>query len=174
MKLESSAKWRIRGLGRRAAGRTEGDLLGEAVTATLSGERRWNKTKVSLVGHLLGVMRSISSHWRRDFDPDEEPTLESDLATTTGDGGVLRRFDLVPSAEPSADRVLEAKERVEAIEQAFADDPVVSLILEGMREGMSPADVRSELSLSQTEYETAMKRLRRKAAAVATGGGSDA
>jgi putative FmdB family regulatory protein len=35
-------------------------------------------------------------------------------------------------------------------------------VLDGMLQGMSPSDVRNELELSQTEYETAMRRLRRK------------
>jgi len=33
-------------------------------------ERRWNRD-VDFVTHLIGVMRSISSHWKRDFDEKE-------------------------------------------------------------------------------------------------------
>ncbi len=119
-------------------------------------------------------MRSISDHWRKEFDPKEEPILESDLVRTTEEGDILSPFDLIASGEPGADRALEDKERVEAIEKAFADDPVISVILDGLRQGMKPPEVRAELGLSQTEYETAMKRLRRQVPAIAAPGGSDA
>jgi hypothetical protein len=173
VRLDSYARWRIRGLGRKAAGRTEADLFRQAVMVTLSGSRKWNKERVDFVQHLRGAMRSISSHWRRDTDPQDEPVLESDLMKTTDEGDVLSPFDLLPAPDPGADRVIEAKQRVEDIEKAFADDTVVSLILAGMRQGMSPPEVRIELELSQTEYETAMKRLRRKVPAIAASGGSD-
>jgi len=158
LRLRNYARWRVRGLGRKAAGRTETELLADAMNATLEGKRRWNKDKVDFVGHLVCAMRSISE-----------------------DGEVLRPFDLVPSEEPGPDEELEANEsqseartRVEAIENAFADDPVISLILDGLRQGMTPGKVRAELELSQTEYETAMKRLRRRMRAAAGSGASDA
>lgn len=173
-KLEAFAEGRVRRLGRKAAGLTAGELLSEAVTVTLAGSRKWNRANVDLTGHLMGAMRSISSHWARDFDPEEHPVLESDLMKTTGEGDVLSPFELLAATEPDADRNLEAKEQVEEIRAAFITDPVVSVILDGMLEGMSPQDVRSELNLTQTEYETAMRRLRRKAAQMFPTGGSDA
>ncbi|PYN89995.1 MAG: hypothetical protein DMD87_03485 [Candidatus Rokuibacteriota bacterium] len=181
LRLRNYARWRVRGLGRKAAGRTETELLADAMNATLEGKRRWNKDKVDFVGHLVGAMRSISSHWRGQSKSADEATLESDLLRTTEDGEVLRPFDLVPSEEPGPDEELEANEsqseartRVEAIENAFADDPVISLILDGLRQGMTPGKVRAELELSQTEYETAMNRLRRRMRAAAGSGASDA
>jgi hypothetical protein len=161
-------------LGRKAAGRTAGELLSEAITLTLAGSRRWNRANVDLTGHLMGAMRSISSHWARDFVPDEHPMLESELTKTTDEGDMLSPFDLIAATEPVVGRDLEAKEQVEEIRAAFATDPVVSVILDGMLEGMSPPDVRNELNLSQMEYETAMRRLRRKAAQMFPVGGADA
>ncbi len=109
---------------------------------------------MGIVGHLLGAMRSISGHWRKKFDPEEEPTLESDLVRTTEEGDILRPFDLIASGEPVADRALEAKERVEAIEKAFADDPVISVILDGLRQGMTPPEVRGELGVRSDVRDT--------------------
>lgn len=180
-RLRDYARWRVRGLGRKAAGRTETELLADAMNATLEGKRRWNKGRVDFVGHLIGAMRSISSHWRTQSKPVDEATLESDLLQRTDEGNILSPFDLVPSEDPPPDEQLEANERqreakgrVEAIEKAFAADPVISLILHGLRQGMTPSEVRAGLELSQTEYETAMKRLRRKMRAAAGPGGSDA
>jgi hypothetical protein len=181
LRLRSYARLRVRTLGQKAAGRTETELLADAMNATLEGKRRWNKDKVDFVGHLIGAMRSISSHWRTQSKPADEAILESDLLQTTDSGDVLSPFDLVPSEEPGPgdeleanERQREARERVETIENVFADDPVISLILQGLRQGMTPTKVRAELELSQTEYETAMKRLRRRMRATAGSGASDA
>ncbi len=173
VRLGKSARYRIRGLGRKAGGRDHDDLLGEAVADTLDpAKRRWNKD-VSFVRHLIGAMRSISSHWREQFDPDE-PLLESQLVHTTEEGELLSPIDLVGSGAPGAQRILEAKEEVERIEKAVADDKVVHDILGGLRAEMSRDEIREALGLSVTEHETAMKRFRRHVRPTAAQGGSDA
>lgn len=111
--------------------------------------------------HLIGAMRSISSHWGEQFDPDE-PRLESEIIRTTEEGDVVNPLDLVSSSEPAADRVLEARQQLEDIEKAVADDKVVYDILGGMRAEMSPSEIREALGITLTEYETAMKRFRRR------------
>ncbi len=121
----------------------------------------------------MGAMRSISSHWREQFDPDE-PLLESQLVHTTEEGELLSPIDLVGSGAPDAQRILEGKEEVERIEKAVADDKVVLDILGGLRAEMSPDEIREVLGLSVTEYETAMKRFRRHVRPTAAQGGSDA
>jgi hypothetical protein len=160
LRLERHARYRIRGLGRKAVGRDHNDLLGQAIQDTLDPERRrWNK-KVPFVRYLLGAMRSISSHWREQFDVDEA-FLESELLRPTGKGGVFNPFDRVRSEAPSAERLLFAKEEVERIEKAVSSDNVVSEIMASLRMGLSPGEIRDALHLSVTEYETAMKRFRR-------------
>jgi hypothetical protein len=171
VRLEKYARYRIRGLGRMAGGRDHDDLLGEAVADTLDPEkRRWNKD-ISFLQHLIGAMRSISSHWREQFDPDE-PRLESEVLRIGEGGEPLSPLDLVGSAAPAADRILDAKQQLEAIEKAVADDDIVYDILGGLRAEMSPSEIREALGLSVVEYETAMKRFRRRVRP--THGGSDA
>ena len=173
VRLEKFARYRIRGLGRKAEGRDHDDLLGEAIRDTLDPEkRRWNKD-VSFVRHLVGAMRSISSHWREQFD-ENEPLLESELLQTTDEGEVLSPLDVVGSGAPGAERILAAKEELERIEKAVADDKVVSDILGGLRAEMLAGEIREVLGLSVIEYETAMKRFRRRVRPTAGQGGSDA
>ena len=168
VRLEKFARYRVRGLGRRASGRTHEDLLHEVMADSLDPEkRRWNKD-VSLVRHLIGAMRSISSHWKEQFDADE-PRLESELVRTTEEGELLSPLDLVGSDAPGAERTVEARQRLEQIEKILAGDRIVSDILDGMRAEMSPNDIREVLGLTQTEYETAMKRLRRHVRPTAAG-----
>lgn len=57
------------GFGQAGRGHTPVDLLGEAMLAVLegaanNGSGRWNQN-VNLVTCLAGVLRSISSHWKR-------------------------------------------------------------------------------------------------------------
>jgi hypothetical protein len=161
VRLEKYARYRVRGLGRKAKGREQDDLLGEAVQDTLDPVKRsWNKD-VTFVRHLIGAMRSISSHWREQFDPDEA-RLESEVARITEEGETLSPLDLPSSTEPAADRVMAARRQLEDIEKAVADDRVVYDILGGMRAEMAPTEIREALGLTPTEYETAMKRFRRR------------
>ena len=57
--------------------------MSEASLAFLQGAvnngtgRNW-KAYVALGSQLIGAMRSISSHWKRDFD-EQEPDLESEI-----------------------------------------------------------------------------------------------
>jgi hypothetical protein len=159
-------------LGRKARGRDHEDLIGEAARDTLDPEkRRWNKT-VPFAQYLIGAMRSISSHWREQFDASE-PLLESEVLRTTEEGEVVSPLGTVDSDVPDGERTLIAKEEVQRLERLVADDKVVADILSAMRLGTSPSTIRKSLGLSVTEYETAMKRFRRRVRSTA-GGAHDA
>jgi len=143
------------------------------VRDTLDPEKRkWNKT-VTFVQHLIGAMRSISSHWREQFDASE-PLLESEVVWTTEEGEVLTPLGAIGSDAPDGERIVLAKEEVERLERLVADDTVVADILSAMRVGTSPSTIRKALGLSVTEYETAMKRFRRRVRPTAGGAPYDA
>ena len=146
LRLRSFARYRMRALGGRALAATYEDLLSEAITATLAGQRRWNREAVDIIGHLCGVMRSVSSHWMEDH------------ATLPGED-FSRLEHAAPT--PGADREASARQEVERIERHFAQDHLVLMILEAFKQGMKGPEVQSQLAISQTDYETAVKRLRR-------------
>lgn len=174
LRLEKYAAWRIRGLARKASGRAGMDLLQEAVTATLEGRRSWNKASVDFVGHLLGVMRSMSTHWGEQFDPDEART-EAEVAPSTATGDTLTQVTGAGSQQSPADDVVAAREAIETIEHYFAKDQRVLELLEGLREGLTGPEVQELFNMSPAEYEAAKKRLRRGAEmAIASRGGNDA
>jgi hypothetical protein len=66
LRLQKFATWRMRSLGDRTAGRGPEDLLSEAITVTLTGQRVW-KEGIDFCTHLMGAMRSISSSWREQL-----------------------------------------------------------------------------------------------------------
>jgi DNA-directed RNA polymerase specialized sigma24 family protein len=122
------------------------DLLQEAFARVLAGSRR-RPQELAMVVFLAGVMRSLKSeYWQRaliewriqDFR-DIEPTD--------------------PSADP--ERTVIALQELEAIDRLFADDPVILQIIAGIGGGLSAEQIRAAIGISQTEYDSARKRMRR-------------
>jgi hypothetical protein len=160
LRLKKYAQFRIRGLGRASQGRNDEDLLYEALNATLVGNRQWN-TSVSFLAHLLGALRSISSHWKEQFDVDEA-LLEAEVISTTSEGKAYNPYLNARSTNPDSESILAAKQEVAAIEQLLADDPLALNIIGGWRAEMTGPEIQEALGLTRTEYETTVKRLRRK------------
>jgi DNA-directed RNA polymerase specialized sigma24 family protein len=136
-------------------GISEEDLMQEALRRTLSGARKWSK-RVAFSDHLLGAIRSVASHAAKkakgvalvptdplDADADDPPSLE------------------LGSALPDSERLTGARRELQRIQDHFEDDERVLLIIEGLGTEMSGPEIQRDLGITQTEYETAMKRLRR-------------
>lgn len=172
--LTQYARWRIRGLGRASLGRNFEDLLQEAMTATLAGDRHWNKATGDFFGHLVWAMRSISSNWRRKFDEDE-PYLESEVVRTTPEGKESNPMYDVASPPQDGRRVSAAKAHVEHLEKLVSDSgrSLASLIIDGWREEMTGPEIKETLGISQTELETETRWLRRTARADRDQGGNE-
>lgn len=160
LRLERYARWRVRGLWRAAQGRDWEDLLREAVAATYEGTRRWNKESVDFTRYLIGVMWSISSRWREKFDPDEA-FLASEVVRISPEGKASNPMLSVASPVADPERELAAKEEVEWIESIASRNSLAWLIMDGLRNGMSGPEIRELLEVSQKDYETAFKWLRR-------------
>lgn len=62
---------------------------------------------------------------------------------------------------PDPERSLLAQEELEAIGALFADDPVVTHIITGLGDGLSAEEIRVKYGLTNTEYDSARKRMRR-------------
>ena len=75
-------------------GVTAEDLVQAAITKTLSGVRAWDPTRVSLLGHLMGVVRSDLGHARHSAErastvraADAGPTdRQAGYGTTASEG----------------------------------------------------------------------------------------
>lgn len=160
-KLEQFARFRIKGLGRARMGRDHKVLLRDAITATYAGDRRWNKGSVDFSQHLRGAMRSISSHWREQFDPNEA-YLESEVTRVSADGTLSNPMLEVASAEPNPERALEIKEMLVQVEEIASENEVAWFIMDGKRRGMTGPEIREDLSISQKDYDAAMKWLHRR------------
>jgi hypothetical protein len=147
-------------MGRAALGQDWEDLIGKAISATYEGRRRWNKDAVDFRRHLEGAMRSISSHERDQFNPSEA-SLESDVVHVSDEGNELNPMANVESSMIRPDLELEIKNEVVRIDSIASKNSLAWLIWDGFRSGMNGPEIRDALSISQKEYDTAMKWLRR-------------
>jgi DNA-directed RNA polymerase specialized sigma24 family protein len=140
LRLRAIARLRARSL---PPGMSWSDLLHEAVLRALAGTRPW-PPGVPLVGFLAGVMRSLcDEQWRRRRLQDALPALEPTNATD------------------DPERAVAATEAIAAIHRLFAADAVATKVITGLLSGMSPEAIRRHYGLSDVEYDTARRRMRR-------------
>ncbi|MGO8063602.1 hypothetical protein ACC716_36175 [Rhizobium johnstonii] len=90
LRLAALAETWVRGAPRREAS----DLLNEALTRILSGDRPW-PANISLHAFLSQVMRSIASQWRHE---DMREPLAADQHSQLNDGTIGDNFDFVDLA----------------------------------------------------------------------------
>jgi hypothetical protein len=164
LRLKHFAVWRFRGLGRAGCGRTWEDLLSEAKLSTLEGAanngsgRRWNQN-VDLVTHLLGAMRSISSHWKRDFD-EQEADLETEIVTRNAEGDWISPLDNVVSNDPSQERCLSGREVLDKLSREFATDSAAGRVVAGWNRDLTPSAIMQSFKVTKSEYERAVNQIR--------------
>jgi DNA-directed RNA polymerase specialized sigma24 family protein len=153
LRLKAIAKLHSRGL---PADVSWEDLLQEAFARVISGSRR-RPQGVAMIAFMAGVMRSLKAeHWRRTqkaSDYGQMTWLEEEQDV----GDALERRDPFPDPE----RSLAALQELEAIDRLFADDHVALLIITGLGDGLSAEEIRIGAGLSQTDYDSARRRMRR-------------
>jgi hypothetical protein len=163
LRLKSFARYRVRVLGAHGHGLSDDALLQEAVVASLSGLRRWRPRAVDFEGHLGGVMRSLSSHWaerQRSMVAMSEAT-ERTLTGATSDASEPATPFVEPAASPGPEAEVAARQELAAIQARFAEDDVVLTLIEALASGLKGPEIKEQLGWTQTELETAMRRLRR-------------
>ena len=145
LRLQAIARLRCRGL----PGLDWQELLHEAVLRALDGSRAW-PPGVPLVAFLAGIMRSLrSDHWRRHR---AGAALLPVQAADTADP---------PSEAPDPERIVAAVQALAAIDRLFADDPAALAVILGLSQGLSAKEIRRRAGLSETEYDSTRKRMRR-------------
>lgn len=141
LRLKTLARWYARGL---PADVTWEDLLQEALTRIIVGKRQV-PDGVAIVAFVAGVMRSLrSEHWQR-------------VERTTGRGRSVRLVDVAPGP----DRALMAQQELAQVRKLFAEDTAALGILEGLARGLTAEEIRHTLGLSDTDYASVRKRMRR-------------
>ena len=161
-RLKLFADYRIRKLGPKAKSMTGDDLLQTALADLLGDVRRWNKSKVGFMGLLTGAMQSISNNWVRSYDEADTPVVEADLRRENDEGEIYSPLDKAEEPGPNPEQRLSAKQTLELIDNLFKDDEKAQMVLTAWQEGYEPAGVRELWGLSQNEYNTIVRRIRRR------------
>ncbi|MGA2450253.1 MAG: hypothetical protein ABTD50_16385 [Polyangiaceae bacterium] len=154
IRLQRAASFRARGLAALGLGISPADLLQDAISRTIAGDRKWKKG-ITFVKHLLGTMRSIANHAKDELKGGTVVPSTSDDHTGGLDGVILR------ARTGHAELVVAADEQLASIMRRFGNDDEVGLVLEELATGMSGPEIQKDLGLTQTQYETIMTRLRR-------------
>ena len=131
------------------------DLLQEAIAKTLHGRRRWSR-EVSIVRHLDRVMESQSGHLaeRRELEAKRgrEHMYDPDLLPEP------------PSLEPSPEASVRNRDAFDSVLTSFAGDEQALQVIRLKGEDLSASEIRHQLGMSKTEYDTVTKRIRRRIA----------
>ncbi|PKP68477.1 MAG: hypothetical protein CVT82_15170 [Alphaproteobacteria bacterium HGW-Alphaproteobacteria-4] len=134
------------------------DLLQEAFCRALAGTRRCPR-KVDVVRFLAEAIRSLA-HGEREKLAALPKTERIDPNPVTG-----------PAVDPPSDRpdaeerlLIEEKNRkiLGGILGIFEDDPVATLIIEGIMDELSVDDMLELTGISKTAYDTKRKLIRRR------------
>ena len=167
-RLRNYAANRIRKLGPKADGRSTDDLLQITLVLLLNDTRRWDRTRVEFVPFLIGAMKSISSNWARGYKPEETLSLELDVEKTKEDGEKFRPVEFVEDGNPNPEQRLVDEEqlladarRLKMIDELFKGDEGAQMVIEAWRDGYDPPGVRTLWELSQNDYNTIVRRIRR-------------
>jgi DNA-directed RNA polymerase specialized sigma24 family protein len=140
LRLRAIARLRARSL---PDGTSWSDLLHEAVVRALTGARPW-PPGVPLLAFLGGVMRSISDEqWRHHRRRYDLPTI----GTAPGHG--------------DPERACAASEALAAIQRLFARDEAALKVITGLISGMTANEIRHQYGLTEVEYDTTRRRIRR-------------
>jgi hypothetical protein len=130
------------------------ELLSEAYSRTLAGQRRWRKSRVGFVKHLDRTMESISGHWL-----EEAETMAAAKAEVRGAAVTVARRHAPTTFTPET--VAIARMEIDALRERFAEDPQAWRVLERRAGGGTADEIQTELSLTKVEYETISRRILR-------------
>jgi len=126
------------------------DVLHEAIARALGGARRW-PPGVPIVAFLSGIMRSIcEDQWRRARREGRLIAREEDVAEFGGE-----------DAASDPERTLAAAQALAAVNDLFAGDAAALKVIAGLADGLSPPEICRLYGLSEREYDTTRRRMRR-------------
>jgi DNA-directed RNA polymerase specialized sigma24 family protein len=137
------------------------DLLNEAIARAIGGSRLW-PLEVPFIAFLAQTMRSIANEqWRRIHESPVQ--LESDLPlqSSNGPSSAIDSF-AIDQIDPQRHAL--ANSALREVLKLFGNDKVALEILGGIGDGMSPKEIQKQLNLTETDYDSARKRIRRSLA----------
>jgi DNA-directed RNA polymerase specialized sigma24 family protein len=140
-RIERRARILVRGM---AMG--PGDLVNIVVELLLSQRRHWHRQETLSACFYRTMNRVRQDYWRR----------EQQAMVAVNEAAAGRRDD------PGPERWLSAREELERILELLSDDQNTCAIALAVANGETPAAIRERYGLTETAYDSALKRIRRK------------
>jgi DNA-directed RNA polymerase specialized sigma24 family protein len=129
------------------------DVLQEAIARALDGSRKW-PPGVPILAFLSGVMRSIcDDHWRQQVREARVFVRSADAADA--------RAEEVGAVIPDPERVVAAAQALSDIYELFVGDNAALKVITGLADGLTAAEICETYRLSEREYDSTRKRMRR-------------
>jgi RNA polymerase sigma-70 factor (ECF subfamily) len=151
LRLKALARLRARSL----PGVEWADILNETIMRALSGTRRW-PPGVPIISFLAWSMRSVcDEYWRKTRR--ERRVIVGAVGTSAT--WPPDQADEAPDVDP--ERTAAAVQMLAVLDSLFAHDETALKIIAGLEDGLSAAEIRLRYGLSETDYDSARKRMRR-------------
>lgn len=133
------------------------DVVNESISRMLAGSRRWPRS-VPFIAFMAQTIRSVASEeWRH---PDHNMLISESQLFSAEDGPPVELADI--SINPiHPEREIAARSALEEIELIFKEDKVAITLLRAMAQGFSPEETQAAAGITETEYLSAQKRIRR-------------
>lgn len=152
-RLKSIAQLRSKGLGSFEWQ----DLIQETIRRTLEGHRKWPKS-IAFIAFLAQTIRSVANEeWRRLIY--EKVTLESDLNTIDSEESIINEI-AINSVNP--EREIIANNTLAHVEALFHGDDEALAVLVGCAKGDTPNEIQAKYNLTNIQYASAQKRIKRR------------
>lgn len=149
----------------------EGDLVNTVVERLLTpGRRRWHR-KETIFGCLGRTMKSIVQDWWRRQQIVEIVTEADAPFLQDEDGDETGIIDRARSDDADPERLLMARQALEEVFAALKDDNNTLEIALALANGDKPEEIRYAYDLTETDYDTALQRIRRVRKKLRTPGG---
>jgi len=133
------------------------ELLGESITRTLVGNRRWRRARISLLQHLDRSMESISGHAVGDVVAENEAIEQIRADEVNPKTSEARRFQ-----RPIAEERLLARAELAEVEALFVDAPDAFAVLRLRAEGYTESEIMRLRGMNKRGYESARKKAERE------------
>ena len=138
------------------------ELVNEAFERLLLELRGWKQGKVEFMGLLYGAIKSLADNWRRKMASPVRGAISFSSMQKRNDDG--EGFD--PTLEfrgptPDPAQMTLYRDTLEQIDATFANDDEARTVLEGLKERMTPAEIRDCWGLSKEKYNAIVVRIRR-------------
>lgn len=167
-RLAKYARWRLRAFGSRQLSRDADEFITDALISLLDGRRTWRPQKIPFYVCFKGVIKSQTYNLRTKGPDDAFDELTP--LRKKHDADMVEPLDRRASRTfQDPERELEWAQIERLINERFADDTEAALMLEARLEGKTPTEIREALGLSQQQYETIVKRVRRAIAKLLEG-----